>query len=128
LPVQKRRHATVFKNPTSSSFQILLLLFWSSKNFNHKFNLFNSSNSSMSSSSSSSFLSSGLARAKKLFCLLIRRERTRKREREREREREKVGKLVEQRFKTRAAKTTKLELGILSFCLLTIISSSLSNP
>ena len=50
------------------------------------------------------------------------------REQEREREREKVGKLVEQRFKTRAAKTTKLELGILSFCLLTIISSSLSNP
>ena len=80
-----------------------------------------------------------LLRRRRRFCRRVSRvrrsssassfaEREQEREREREREREKVGKLVEQRFKTRAAKTTKLELGILSFCLLTIISSSLSNP
>jgi hypothetical protein len=52
---------------------------------------------------------------------------------ERTRERENVvGNFVEEKRFTlnAAAKTTKLELGVLSFCLLTIISStsSLSNP
>ena len=84
--------------------------------------LFNFTNSSTiqffkTPSKSSSSESSSLAWcAKKLFfCLLIRRERERERENV-------VGKFVEEKrftLNAAAAKTTKLELGNLSFCLLT---------
>ena len=120
--IQKGK-SRVFKNPTSlrantpsSSGHQKIVYF-------HKFLPFNSSKPSKSSSSESS----GLAWcAKKLFfCLIIRS----KREQERENV---VGNFVEEKRFTlnAAAKTTKLELGVLSFCLLTIISStsSLSNP
>ena len=133
MPVQKQRHATngssiesnsqrVFKNHTSLRFK------YSSSSSGHIKKLFNFTNSSTiqffkTPSKSSSSESSSLAWcAKKLFfCLLIRRERENV-----------VGDFVEEKRFTlnAAAKTTKLELGVLSFCLLSIISStsSLSNP
>ena len=124
--IQKGK-SRVFKNPTSlrsntpssSGHQKIVRI----SHFTNS-SLFDSSKSSKKSSSSES---SGLAWcAKKLFfCLIIRS----KREHERENV---VGNFVEEKRFTlnAAAKTTKLELGVLSFCLLTIISStsSLSNP
>ena len=120
--IESNSHHRVFKNHTSLRFK------YSSSSSGHIKKLFNFTNSSTiqffkTPSKSSSSESSSLAWcAKKLFfCLLIRRERENV-----------VGDFVEEKRFTlnAAAKTTKLELGVLSFCLLSIISStsSLSNP
>ena len=139
MPVQKQRHATkrssiesnshhrVFKNHTSLRFKYsFFFFFWSSKNclISQILLPFNSSKPLQSLLRLNRQVSRGARRSSSSASSFA--------ERERERERENVvGKFVEEkRFTLNAAKTTKLEIGILSFCLVDhhFTSTSLSNP
>ena len=130
MPVQKQRHATkrssiesnshhrVFKNHTSLRFKYsFFFFFWSSKNclISQILLPFNSSKPLQSLLRLNRQVSRGARRSSSSASSFA--------ERERERERENVvGKFVEEKrftLNAAAAKTTKLELGDLSFCLLT---------
>jgi len=114
----KKGKVTCVQKSHLSSFQILLFFFWSSKNclISQILLPFNSSKP----------LQSSLLRLNRQVSRGARRSSSSASsfaERERERERENVvGKFVEEKrftLNAAAAKTTKLELGNLSFCLLT---------
>ena len=116
--IESNSHHRVFKNHTSLRFKYSFFFFWSSKNclISQILLPFNSSKP----------LQSSLLRLNRQVSRGARRSSSSASsfaERERERERENVvGKFVEEKrftLNAAAAKTTKLELGNLSFCLLT---------